>query len=303
MDYQDVVGQVLSAVKPHIGAGQVADYIPDLARVDPNQFGFAIATVDGQVYSDGDVDVPFAIESISKVFALALVLPKRDTKIWDRVRREPSGLAFNDLIQLEVENGIPRNPFINPGAIVTTDQLLADTGDAVAAMRALLRAETGNPHLEVDSVTAESELRTGDRNRAIAYLMASFGNMVNPVDLALDHYFRQCSFSITCAELAKVGLIIARHGLRVDGSRLLEEGDTRHIIALMATCGTYDEAGNFAYRVGLPIKSGVGGGMLAIVPGICSVATWGPGLDPKGNSATGALALETFAQVSGLAVF
>ncbi|MEV0247897.1 glutaminase [Nocardia sp. NPDC050712] len=303
MDYPHVVEQVLSAVQPHIGAGQVADYIPDLARVDPKQFGFAVATVDGKVFSGGDVDVPFAIESISKVFALALVLSQRDTKIWDRVRREPSGLAFNDLIELEIEEGIPRNPFINPGAIVVTDQLLADTGDAVAALRALLRAETGNAHLEVDSVTAESELRTGDRNRSIAYLMSSFGNMLSPVDLALDHYFRQCSFSITCAELAKAGLFIARHGVRADGSRLLEYGDTRHIIALMATCGTYDEAGNFAYRVGLPIKSGVGGGMLAIVPGHCAVAAWGPGLDPKGNSVAGGVALETFAQVSELAVF
>ncbi|NNH75597.1 glutaminase [Nocardia uniformis] len=303
MDYQHVIEQVMSATKPHVGEGKVADYIPDLARVNPKQFGFAIATVDGQVYSDGDVDVPFAIESISKVFALALVLSKGDDKIWDRVRREPSGLAFNDLIELEVENGIPRNPFINPGAIVTADQLLVDTGDAVAALRTLLRAETGNPKLEVDSVTAESELRTGERNRAIAYLMSSFGNMVNPVDLALDHYFRQCSFSITCAELAKAGLIIARHGLRADGSRLLERSDARHIIALMATCGTYDEAGNFAYRIGLPIKSGVGGGLLAVVPGKCAVAAWGPALDPKGNSVSGAVALETFAQVSGLAVF
>lgn len=303
MDYQHVIEQVMSATKPHIGEGKVADYIPDLARVDAKQFGFAIATVDGQVFSDGDVDVPFAIESISKVFALALVLSKGDGKIWERVRREPSGLAFNDLIELEVENGIPRNPFINPGAIVTADQLLADTGDAVAALRTLLREETGNPKLEVDSVTAESELRTGDRNRAIAYLMASFGNMVNPVELALDHYFRQCSFSITCAELAKAGLILARNGLRADGSRLLEPADVRHIIALMATCGTYDEAGNFAYRVGLPIKSGVGGGLLAIVPNKCAVAAWGPGLDAKGNSVSGAVALETFANVSEMAVY
>ncbi|MFI1914327.1 glutaminase [Nocardia sp. NPDC020380] len=303
MDYRHVVEQVMSTTAPHIGEGAVADYIPGLAEVDPKQFGFAVATVDGQVYTGGDVDVPFAIESISKAFALALVLSRKDTDIWQRVRREPSGLAFNDVIELQLENGIPRNPYINPGAIVVADQLLADTGDAVKALRDLLRAESGNPALEIDSVIAESELRTGDRNRAIAYLMASFGNMRNSVDLALDHYFRQCSFSITCAELAKAGLLIARHGLRADGSRLLERDDARHITALMTMCGTYDGAGDYAYRIGLPVKSGVGGGLLAVVPDTCSIAAWGPGLDDKGNSVSGAVALEAFVRAGGFSVF
>ncbi|WP_067531223.1 glutaminase [Nocardia crassostreae] len=303
MDYQHVIEQVMSATTPHIGEGAVADYIPGLAAVDPKQFGFAVATVEGNLYTGGDVDIPFAIESISKAFALALVLARKDADIWKRVRREPSGLAFNDLIELQLENGIPRNPYINPGAIVIADQLLADTGDAVAALRELLRAETGNPVLDVDSVIAESELRTGDRNRATAYLMASFGNMRNSVDLSLDHYFRQCSFSITCAELAKAGLLIARHGLRADGSRLLSRDDARHITALMTMCGTYDGAGEFAYRIGLPVKSGVGGGLLAVVPGQCSVAAWGPGPDAKGNSVSGAVALETFARVGQFSVF
>ncbi|MFE3022490.1 glutaminase [Nocardia tengchongensis] len=303
MDYQHVIEQVMSAAQPHIGEGAVADYIPGLAKVDPNQFGFAIASVDGQLYTGGDVDVPFAIESISKAFALALVLSRTDTELWKRVRREPSGMAFNDLIELQLENGIPRNPFINAGAIVVADQLLADTGDAVNALRELLRAETCNPALEVDSVIAESELRTGDRNRAISYLMAGFGNMRNPVELALDHYFRQCSFSITCAELARAGLLIARHGLRADGSRLLAREDARHITALMAMCGTYDGAGEYAYRIGLPTKSGVGGGLLAVVPDQCAVAAWGPGLDAKGNSAAGGVALETFARAGKFSVF
>lgn len=303
MDYQNVIEQVMSTTAPHVGEGAVADYIPGLANVDPKQFGFAIATTHGAVFTAGDVDVPFAIESISKVFALALVLARKDTALWRRVRREPSGTPFNDLIELEVEMGIPRNPYINPGAIVVADQLLQDTGDAVEAMRSLLRAETGNPVLSVDSVIAESELRSGDRNRAMAYLMASFGNMRNPVELALDHYFRQCSFSITCAELAKAGLLIARHGLRADGTRLLAREDARHITALMTTCGTYDAAGEFAYEVGLPVKSGVGGGLLAVVPGTCAVAAWGPGLDSKGNSVTGRIALNAFAQATGFSVF
>lgn len=298
-----IPSRVLRDVRPHVGEGAVADYIPELAKVDPNQFGFTIATVDGEVHSAGDAHVPFAIESISKVFALALVLSRQDSAIWERVHREPSGTPFNSLIQLELEQGIPRNPYINPGAIVVTDQLLADTGDAFAALRSLLRAETGDPDLHVDGVTAASEARTGDRNRALAYLMASFGNMRNPVPDTLDHYFRQCSITITCEQLARAGLLVARHGLRADGSRLLERADARHIIALMATCGTYDAAGEFAYRLGLPCKSGVGGGILAVVPDQCAVAAWGPGLDPHGNSVAAAAALESFVRLSGDSVF
>ncbi|NGN67343.1 glutaminase [Streptomyces sp. A7024] len=303
MDFQAVVDQVHQEVTPHIGEGKVADYIPELATVDPKQFGFAVATVDGTVHSAGDVRTPFAIESISKVFALALVLGKKDSGIWDRVHREPSGTPFNSLIQLELEQGIPRNPYINPGAIVVTDQLLTDSGDALAAMRALLRAETGDAELDVDSVTAASEARTGDRNRALAYLMASFGNMRNRVDDSLDHYFRQCSLAITCEQLAKAGLLVARHGVRADGGQLMEREDARHIIALMTTCGTYDAAGEFAYRIGLPCKSGVGGGILAVMPDQCAIAAWGPGLDVHGNSVTGAMALESFVRATGDTVF
>ncbi|MFE7802685.1 glutaminase [Nocardia sp. NPDC057440] len=303
MDYQHVITHVMSDTKSSIGSGQVADYIPDLVKADPNQFGFTIATVDGQVYSVGEVHTPFAIESISKVFALALVLSRKETPIWQRVRREPSGTPFNSLIELEMENGIPRNPYTDPGAIVVADQLLHDTGNGIEAMRTLLRAETGDADLSVDCVTVESEEGAGDRNRAMAYLMASFGNMINPVERALDHYFRQCSITITCEQLAKAGLLVARHGLREDGSRLLHRADARHLVALMTTCGTYDAAGEFAYRIGLPCQSGVGGGILSTVPGKCSVVAWGPGLDAKGNSVAGAAAMASFARTTGFSVF
>lgn len=302
-DYEEITARVMTAVAPHIGAGKVADYIPDLARVDPHQFGFAIATVDGELHTGGDADVPFALESISKLFSLALVLGRDDKAIWNRVHREPSGEPFNSLIQLELELGVPRNPFINPGAIVVTDELFSHSGDAFEAVRGLLRAETGNPYLHMDGVTEGSEARTGDRNRAHAYLMADFDNMVNPVPEVLDHYFRQCSIMITTAELARAGLLFARHGERADGARLISRSDARRIIALMLTCGTYDEAGEFAYRVGLPCKSGVGGGILAVVPDRCAVAAWGPGLDVKGNSVSATVALETFAATGGLSIF
>ncbi len=272
--------------------------------------------------------MPFAIESISKMFALALVLSHEDERgtadgtadgtgtgaragggggaeagLWARVHREPSGEPFNSLIQLEIEQGIPRNPFINPGAIVVTDHLHTLTGDAYGAVRTLLARESGNPDLRADATVHRSETASGDRNRALAYLMADFGNMRNPVTVALDHYFRQCSIMITCTELARAGLLLARRGRRADGTRLIRADDARRITAVMTTCGTYDEAGEFAYRVGLPCKSGVGGGILATVPGRCAVAAWGPGLDPKGNSVAGAVALETFAAVSGCSLF
>jgi glutaminase len=303
VDLQDAAGQVLKAVRSHVGEGKVATYIPALGEVDPKQFGFAVAGVDGKVHGVGDKDVRFSLQSISKVFTLALVLSHDDEAFWRRVHREPSGSAFNSLFQLEFEKGIPRNPLINAGAIVVTDQLLTDTGDALGTLRSLLRAETGNPDLHVDSVTAASESETGHRNRALAHLMADFGNMLNPVDHALDHYFRQCSITITAAELAQAGLLFARHGLCADGSRLLSQTNARRIVSLMLTCGPYDAAGEFAYRIGLPCKSGVGGGILAIVPDHCAVAAWGPGLDEHGNSVTAALALETFGSITGWSVF
>ncbi|MEU4672613.1 glutaminase [Amycolatopsis sp. NPDC023774] len=303
MDYERAVGEVWAATRPHIGAGKVADYIPDLICVDPGQFGFAVATVDGELHQVGDAEVPFSIQSISKAFALAHVLGRDDASIWRRVNREPSGTRFNSLIQLEIERGVPRNPFINAGALLVTDQLLADTGDACGALCAFLAAETGNPDLTYDPAMAESETRTGNRNRSLAYLMADFGNVLNPVDEMLDHYFRQCSIMASCVELARAGLVLARHGVRRDGTRLLSKQDARRINAIMLTCGTYDAAGEFAYRVGLPCKSGVGGGILAIVPDRCAVAAWGPGLDEKGNSVSAAMALETFGNVTGLSIF
>ncbi len=303
-DYPGVLDAVMERVRSHIGEGRVADYIPQLAEVDPDEFGFAVATVDGELYSTGGhAATRFSMQSITKVFTLALVMSISGGEVWKRVHREPSGTSFNSLYQLEFEGGIPRNPMINPGALIVTDQLLTDTGDAFGALQELLCAETGDPDLHADDLVADSEDEHGDRNRSLAYLMASFGKMHNPVPEVLDHYFRQCAITISCEELAKVGLLLARHGKRADGSRLLSTREARRIMAVMLTCGTYDAAGEFAYRVGLPCKSGVGGGILAIVPGRCSVAAWGPGLDGKGNSVTAALALEAFTDITKCSVF
>ena len=303
MNYQELLEDIAAEVRPQRGQGRVADYIPALAAVDPTRFGLALATVDGEVHGVGDWKVPFSIQSISKVFTLALVLAREGDAIWARVGREPSGNPFNSLVQLEYEHGIPRNPFINAGALVVTDRLLSLTGDALAAVRDFLRAESGNPQIDFDTGVAASEAAVGHRNSALAHFIASWGNIENPVEKVLDHYFRQCSLAMSCRDLAMAGRFLARHGVRADGTRLFSRSEAKRMNAVMLTCGTYDAAGEFAYRVGLPGKSGVGGGILAVIPGRCTLCVWSPGLDPKGNSVAGVAALDAFTTRTGWSVF
>ncbi|MGW6689544.1 glutaminase [Streptomyces sp. NPDC054961] len=303
MDYQALLEQVATDIAPLVGAGTPAEYIPALASVDPRQFGMAIADLDGNVFGVGDWQTPFSAQSITKVFALALALAEGGDSLWERVGREPSGNPFNSLVQLEYENGIPRNPFINAGALVVTDRLLTLTGDASSELLGFLREESGNPDLAFDAEVAASEHEHGDRNAAVAHFMASYGNIDNPVPALLDHYFWQCSIEMSCADLARAGRFLARHGLRADGTRLLTRSEAKQINAVMLTCGTYDAAGEFAYRVGLPGKSGVGGGIVAVVPGACTLAAWSPGLDPQGNSVAAVAALDRFTTLTGLSVF
>ncbi|KUL53334.1 glutaminase A [Streptomyces sp. NRRL F-4489] len=305
MDYQAVLEEVAAYARPFVGRGHVADYIPALERVSPDRFGIAVADINGEVYGTGDWEVPFSVQSISKAFSLALVMAGShgDEDIWRRVGREPSGSPFNSLVQLEWENGIPRNPFINAGALVVTDRLLTMTGDASTALLEFLQTESGNPDLAFDQVVAGSEADHGDRNAALAHFMASFGNLENPVPSVIEHYFWQCSIEMSCRDLAVAGGFLARHGLRADGSRLLEAREAKRINAVMLTCGTYDAAGEFAYRVGLPAKSGVGGGIVAVVPGRCTLCVWSPGLDARGNSVAGMAALDQFTTLTGWSVF
>lgn len=285
------------------GRGRPADYIPLLAEADPNRFGMAVAELDGTVYGVGDWQQPFSAQSITKVFTLALVLAMDGEGLWEGVGREPSGNPFNSLVQLEYENGIPRNPFINAGALVVTDRLQALTGDASGSLLDFLRAESGNPALALDEKVAASETAHGDRNAALAHFMASYGNITSPVPALLDQYFRQCSVEASCADLALAAGFLARHGIRADGSTLLTRSQAKQINAVMLTCGTYDAAGDFAYRVGLPGKSGVGGGIIAVVPGRCTLCVWSPGLDRRGNSVAGVAALDRFTTLTGLSVF
>jgi glutaminase len=303
MRYQQILDAVHARVSPLIGCGRVSDYIPGLAAVDPRRFGLALAAADGAVYGAGDWQTAFSIQSVSKVFSLALVLSRDNEAIWRRVGREPSGSPFNSLQQLEHDRGVPRNPFVNAGALVVVDDLLTSTGDPSLAVRDLLRTESGNPTIDIDEQVAKSEAEHRHRNAALAHLLASYGNLANPVDAVLDQYTAQCAIAMSCADLARAGGFLARHGLRADGSRLLSRSDAKRLNATMLTCGTYDSAGEFAYRVGLPAKSGVGGGILAVVPNRCTLAVWGPGLDECGNSCAGRAALDTFTTLTGWSVF
>ncbi|ORT58061.1 glutaminase [Streptomyces sp. CB03238] len=302
-DFRPVLDRIAAEIAATPGRGRPADYIPALAEADPNRFGMAVAELDGAVYGVGDWQQPFSAQSITKVFTLALVLSMDGETLWEGVGREPSGNPFNSLVQLEHENGIPRNPFINAGALVVTDRLQSLTADASGSLRDFLRAESGNPALDFDEKIAASESAHGSRNAALAHFMASYGNIANPVPDLLDQYFRQCSVEASCADLALAAGFLARHGIRADGSTLLTRSQAKQINAVMLTCGTYDAAGEFAYRVGLPGKSGVGGGIIAVVPGHCTLCVWSPGLDRRGNSVAGVAALDRFTTLTGLSVF
>ncbi|WP_405926706.1 glutaminase [Streptomyces sp. NBC_00035] len=303
LTFQPVLERIATEIAQTPGRGRPADYIPALAACDPRRFGMAVAELDGTVYGVGDWRVPFSTQSITKVFTLALDLTREGDELWEHVGREPSGNAFNSLVQLEYENGIPRNPFINAGALVVTDRLQTQTGNAAGSLLAFLRAESGNQSLTFDKDVAASEAAHGDRNAALAHFMASYGNIDNPVPVLLEQYFRQCSIEASCADLALATGFLARHGLRADGSRLLTQTQAKQVNAVMLTCGAYDAAGEFAYRVGLPGKSGVGGGIIAVVPGRCTLCVWSPGLDQSGNSVAGVAALDRFTTLTGVSVF
>jgi glutaminase len=305
-DLQAIVDDIHATLSTRRGEGRVADYIPQLARVDPQKFGMAVATVDGAMYLAGDAQEPFSIQSISKVFTLTLALGKHGEAIWQRVGREPSGSAFNSIVELEHECGIPRNPFINAGAIAITDMVLAGhrPKEAIGEIVRFMRYLADEDEIIVDQAVARSEQATGFRNIALANFMRSFGRLDHPADLVLGVYFHQCALAMSCRQLAKAGLFLANSGINpLIGHRVVSHMRARRINALMLTCGHYDGSGEFAYRVGLPGKSGVGGGILAVAPGKASVAVWSPGLNENGNSLIGSLALEMLAARTGWSVF
>jgi glutaminase len=304
MDYQRILEQIHRDIEPYRNAGRVADYIPELAKVPATSFGIAVVTLDGTVFTVGDAHRRFSIQSISKLFACTLAFQMLGDALWQRVGREPSGTAFNSLVQLEAERGKPRNPFINAGALVVTDVLCRRFVRAETALVQFVRRLTGVTDIDYDARVAGSELQHAERNRAMAHFMASFGNLQMPAATVVDAYCRQCAIAMSCVELAKAALFLANGGVApATGERVVDSSSAKRLSALMLTCGTYDAAGDFVYRVGLPAKSGVGGGIVAVLPGEMAACVWSPGLDANGNSLAGTLALEWLTTHTGRSIF
>ncbi len=292
IDYQQILEGIYQDIKVYSTEGKQADYIPALARVNPEQFGMCLRLTNGREFTVEDADTRFSIQSISKVFALAMAMSLKGESIWERVGKEPSGTAFNSLVQLEFEKGFPRNPFINAGAIVIADVLMSELTDAGTTFLDFVRDISGNKTITYDREVARSEREYGFLNAAIANLLKSHGRIVNDLEEVLAFYFRMCSVTMSCRDLARAFLAFTNVEPFNYCGFPLTSSQIKRLNAVMQTCGFYDEAGEFSYLVGLPGKSGVGGGIAAVCPGRYAVAVWSPRLNPKGNSVMGMKALE-----------
>lgn len=303
-NYQQVLNEITQEVASLLSQGKVADYIPALAEADPEQFSIAIYTTEGETICAGDCTQRFTIQSVSKVMTLTMALQRYGDELWHRVGKEPSGTAFNSLTQLEFEKGIPRNPFINAGAIVTCDALYSRLSAPMHSMLETFRTLAGNRGIIIDKKVANSEYEFRHRNAAMAHLMKSFGNFENEVDDVLWAYFNFCSIELNCIELAKAYNFLANKGVDYSsGKRVLSSRQNKQLNSLLFTSGLYDAAGDFGYRVGMPGKSGVSGTVLAVLPNKFTVAVYSPGLNSFGNSVAGIAALELLSKKLDISIF
>lgn len=307
MDYTAILEEIADEIKPLLGQGKVADYIPALANVDPHQFGMTLTLFDGTQYSVGDAAKPFSIQSISKVFTFTLALNTYGYDLYQRIGREPSGNPFNSLVQLEYEHGIPRNPFINAGAINVTDALISHHNSVAKTSKEILhfiRDISADSSIESDKEVTESEMQHGFRNRALANLMKSFGNLDNDVLEVVHAYFEHCAITMDTRTLSRAMLYLANHGEDpITGKNFITPQQAKRINAVMLTCGHYDASGDFAFHVGLPGKSGVGGGIVCVIPKKMGICVWSPALNAQGNSLVGTKALELFTSKTGYSIF
>ncbi|MFH4966457.1 glutaminase [Gaetbulibacter sp. M235] len=302
-NFQPVLNEIYSNIKKTKDKGIVASYIPELASIDKNNFGIHLRTIEGHEYAVGNYNKLFSIQSISKVLTLTKATSIIGSDIFKRVGVEPSGHPFNQLSLLEIENGIPRNPFINAGAIVIADILVSRLENPKEDFLDFIRNVTSDNTIHYNESVALSEKKTGYKNFAAANLLKSFGNLKNDIDVVLDFYFHQCSIEMTCNQLSKAFYLFANKGKCLRNIVHLTESQVKRINALMLTCGFYDEAGDFAFEVGLPGKSGVGGGIVAFLPNNFIITTWSPGLNKKGNSKLGMQALEQFTTKTQMSIF
>ena len=287
-----------------IDTGAVASYIPELLKVDPTSFGIALITVEGHVYQVGDSRQPFTIQSISKAITYGLALEDQGTEaVLSKVDVEPSGEAFNS-ISLEPETGRPKNPMINAGAIATVGLIEGDTPETkLSRMLNCYEKYLGHPVI-IDEDVYRSEKSTGHRNRAIAYLLRNSNIIEKDTDDVLDVYFKQCSLLVTCEDLALIGATLANNGFNpLTGIRALQDRYVPAVLSVMSSCGMYDYSGAWIYEVGMPAKSGVGGGILAVLPGQFGLSVFSPRLDERGNSVRGIAVCKKLSADFGLHMF
>ncbi len=304
MEYQQILDTIKAESLIRSNTGNVASYIPELAKIDPKKFGMHLYCINSGHYGFGDENERFSIQSISKVFSLTLAMSLLDDELFERVDVEPSGDPFNSLIQLEYENGIPRNPFINAGALVIADILISTVKNPKQKLLDFTRKITGNATIDINSKVFDSEKKYSHRNASLLNLMKSFGNIKNDIETVLDLYIYQCSIEMSCKELSTAFMIYANAGKTLsDNIQVISSRKVKRINAIMQTCGFYDEAGEFSFRVGLPGKSGVGGGIASIHPGQYAVTVWSPPLNLKGNSELGMYALERLTTLTGFSIF
>lgn len=304
IDCQKEINKVYESVLKGPNSGEVANYIPELGKVSPDKLGVSLSNLDGEHFNAGDYQERFSIQSIAKVLSLVMIFNRLGEPIWKRVGVEPSGTSFNSLIQLETEDGIPRNPLMNSGALVVCDMLCSELKNPKKELIEYIRHVANDNDINYSKTIAESEEKEGYRNFALINYLKSFGNIKNEVEEVLDLYFNLCSIEMNCLTLSKCFTFLANEGTQIEtGERILSRRRTERINAIMQTCGFYDEAGEFAYRVGLPGKSGVGGGIIAVRPDEYAIAVWSPRLNAKGNSYRGMKFLEQFTALTEGSIF
>lgn len=304
MDYRKIFSGIYRGLTKIEDKGKVADYIPELSKVNPNSFGVQLTTIEGEKFAFGDSATRFSIQSIAKVFSYVLAYSRVKSELWERVGVEPSGTAFNSLVQLESDKGIPRNPFINAGAIVICDILVSELRSPKEDILTFIRELTGVETINFNPDVVKSENANGYINWALVNFMKSFGNIHNDINDVMDLYFHICSIEMSCEELSQSFLFLANNGVvPYSNKRILSASRTKRANALMQSCGFYDEAGEFTFKVGLPGKSGVGGGIVAVHPQKYCITVWSPRLNAKGNSYKGMLFLEEFTTHTELSIF
>ncbi|EIV2906433.1 glutaminase A [Citrobacter braakii] len=303
-DYAKLIDQAHQKYKSNHD-GKVADYIPALATYSPNNFAITIATVDGKIYQVGDVNKPFPMESLSKVFTMALAMEQHGPQVvLDKLGANATGMPFNSGLAVELTKGAPENPLVNAGAMSTVS--LIEAKDKTDRWNKILDNLNvwADATLTVNEPVFKSEMETNQHNQALAKLMESYNSFYGNTDEAVEIYTRQCSVDITVEQLAKMGAVLANKGKSpFNGKQLLNEKYVPQVLAEMAIAGLYDGSGKWLYTVGIPAKSGVGGGMVAVVPGEYAIAVYSPPLDEAGNSVRAQKTIEYVAEATKANVF